>query len=103
MAPPSARADPDDGGRQVICGLSGGRAQRRLYERGRTLRPRSSLGGGLRSNVLAIFMLFGGVFFTVTSVAAWRMGRRVGGMFLAVLAGVDLALAIELLMRYYKK
>jgi mannose/fructose-specific phosphotransferase system component IIA len=48
-------------------------------------------------------MLFGGVFFTVASVAAWRMGRRAGGMFLAVLAGVNLALAIELLMRFYKK
>ena len=52
---------------------------------------------------MAIFMLFGGVFFTVFAVAAWRAGRRVGGIFLAVLAGVDLALAIEFLMRFYDK
>ena len=57
----------------------------------------------MRSNVLAIFMLFGGVFFTVVAVAAWRTGRRVGGMFLAVLAGVDFALAIQFLMRFYNK
>jgi len=48
-------------------------------------------------------MPFGGVFFTVVSVAAWRMGRRVGGLFLAVLAGVNLALAIEVLRRFYER
>lgn len=57
----------------------------------------------MRSNVLAIFMLFGGVFFTVFAVAAWKTGRRVGAMFLAMLAGVDLALAIQFLMRFYVK
>ena len=57
----------------------------------------------MRSNVLAIFMLFGGVFFTVFAVAAWKTGRRVGAMFLAMLAGVDLALAIQFLMRFYAK
>ena len=57
----------------------------------------------MRSNVLAFFMLFGGVFFTVVAVSAWRTGRRVGGMFLAVVAGIDLALAIELLTRFYVK
>jgi len=57
----------------------------------------------VRSNVLAFFMLFGGVFFTVVAVSAWRTGRRVGGMFLAVVAGIDLALAIELLTRFYVK
>ena len=57
----------------------------------------------MRSNVAAIFMLFGATFFTVVAVAAWRTGRRVGGLFLAVLAGINLALAIELLMRFYKK
>ena len=55
----------------------------------------------MRSNVLAFFMLFGGVFFTVVAVSAWRTGRRVGGTFLAVLAGIDLALAIESLTRFY--
>ena len=55
----------------------------------------------MRSNVLAIFMLFGGAFFTVFAVAAWKTGRRVGAMFLAVLAGMDLALAIQFLMRFY--
>jgi hypothetical protein len=48
-------------------------------------------------------MLFGGVFFTVVAVSAWRTGRRVGGTFLAVVAGIDLALAIELLTRFYVK
>ena len=57
----------------------------------------------MRSNVLAIFMLFGGVFFTVFAVAAWKTGRRAGAMFLAVLAGIDIALAIEFLMRFYDK
>ena len=57
----------------------------------------------MRSNVAAIFMLFGATFFTVVAVAAWRMGRRAGGMFLAVLAGINLALAIELLRRFYER
>jgi len=48
-------------------------------------------------------MRFGGFFFTVVAVAAWRTGRRVGGMVLAVLAGINLALAIELLTRFYKR
>jgi hypothetical protein len=52
--------------------------------------------------VLVIFMLFGGVFFTVVSVAAWKTGRRTGAMFLAVLAGLDFALAIQFLLRYFK-
>ena len=56
----------------------------------------------MRSNVLAIFMLFGGVFFTVFAVAAWQTGRRVGALFLAVLAGLDIAMAIEFLRRFYK-
>jgi hypothetical protein len=47
-------------------------------------------------------MLFGGVFFTFFAVAAWRMGKRVGAMFLAVLAGIDIALAIEFLRRFYQ-
>ena len=55
----------------------------------------------MRSNVLAIFMLFGGVFCTVFAVAAWRMGKHVGAMFLAVLGGIDIALAIEFLRRFY--
>jgi hypothetical protein len=56
----------------------------------------------VRSNVLAIFMLFGGVFFTVFAVAAWQTGRRAGAIFLAVLAGLDIAMAIEFLRRFYK-
>ena len=57
----------------------------------------------MRSNVLAIFMLFGGVFFSVVAVSAWRTGRRVGGIFFAVLAGADLAFAIQFLLRFYNK
>ena len=56
----------------------------------------------MRSNVLAIFMLFGGAFFTVFAVAAWQTGRHVGAIFLAVLAGLDIAMAIEFLRRFYK-
>ena len=52
---------------------------------------------------MAIFMLFGGVFFTFFAVAAWKTGRRVGAMFLAVLAGIDIALGIQFLMRFYNK
>jgi hypothetical protein len=82
--------------------LPGGRARQRLYGHGGISRPPSSRGGTVRSNVVAIFMLFGGVFFTVFAVAAWKTGRRVGAMFLAVLAGIDIALAIEFLSRFYK-
>ena len=57
----------------------------------------------MRSNVLAIFMLFGVVFFTVVAVSAWRTGRRVGGIFFAMLAGAGLAFAIKFLMRLYVK
>jgi hypothetical protein len=53
----------------------------------------------LRSNVLAIVMLLGGVYFSFFAVTSWKTGRRVGAMFLAVLAGVDLALAIQFLLR----
>jgi hypothetical protein len=103
LCPRPARDNPDDGRRLVVRGLPGGHAKRRLHPHGRTSRPPSPHGDGLRSNVLAIFMLYGGVFFTVVAVAAWTTGRRVGGMFLAMLAGINVALAIELLMRFFKK
>jgi hypothetical protein len=57
----------------------------------------------LRANVLAIFMLSGGVIFTVLAVAAWKTGKRFGALVLAALAGVDLAMAINLLRRFYEK
>jgi mannose/fructose-specific phosphotransferase system component IIA len=57
----------------------------------------------LTSNVLAIFMLLGGVFFTIFAVAAWKMGRRAGALLLAVLAGINLAMAIEFLRRFYER
>ena len=41
----------------------------------------------MRSNTMAIFVLFGGVFFTV----------------FAVLAGIDIALAVQLQQRFYSK
>ena len=55
----------------------------------------------MRANTMAIFVLFGGVFFTVFSVIAWTTGKRIAAMALAVLAGVDIALAVQLLQRYY--
>jgi len=48
-------------------------------------------------------MLFGGVFFTVFVVGAWKTDRCVGAMFLAVLTGVYIALAIQFLMRFHGK
>jgi Zn-dependent protease with chaperone function len=57
----------------------------------------------MRTNTMAIFVLFGGVFFTVFSVIAWTTGKRVAAMALAILAGVDIALAVQLLQRYYSK
>lgn len=53
----------------------------------------------MRSNLVALFMIAGGVFFTTFSVGAWVMGRRVGGIILAVVAGVDFAFAASLLLR----
>ncbi len=57
----------------------------------------------MTSNVLAIFMLLGGVFFTIFAVAAWTTGRRVGALLLAMLAGINLAMAIEFLRRFYER
>jgi len=57
----------------------------------------------MRSNTTAIFVLFGGVFFTVFAVIAWTTGKRIAAMALAVLAGIDIALAVQLLQRFYSK
>jgi hypothetical protein len=53
----------------------------------------------VRGNVVVLLMLGGGIFFTIFSVTAWTMGRRAGSMLLAVMAGVDFAFAISLLLR----
>lgn len=53
----------------------------------------------VKSNLVVLFMIAGGVFFTTFSVAAWVMGRRVGGILLAVVAGIDFAFAASLLLR----
>ena len=57
----------------------------------------------MRSNTTAIFVLFGGVFFTVFAVIAWTTGKRIAAMALAVLAGIDIALAVQLQQRFYSK
>jgi len=57
----------------------------------------------MKSNTMAIFVLFGGVFFTVFAVLAWTTGKRIAAMALAVLAGIDIALAVQLLQRFYSK
>ena len=43
------------------------------------------------------------MFFTVFAVFAWTTGKRITAMTLAVLAGIDVALAVQLLQRYYSK
>jgi hypothetical protein len=53
----------------------------------------------MMSNVVVVLMITGGVFFTTVSVAAWVMGRRVGSMLMAVVAGIDFAFAASLLLR----
>ena len=53
----------------------------------------------MRGNVIVMLMIGGGIFFTIFSVTAWTMGRRVGSMLLAAVAGIDFAFAISLLTR----
>ena len=50
-------------------------------------------------DLVVLFMLGGGVLFTLFSVVAWTTGRRVGALLLAVVAGVNFAFAIGLLTR----
>lgn len=55
----------------------------------------------MRSGVdLVLWMTIGGgVLFTLFSVGAWVTGRRVAGLLLAAVAGLDFAFAIGLLNR----
>jgi hypothetical protein len=53
----------------------------------------------MRGNVLIILFFFMGISFTIFAVAAWVTGRRIGAMVLAVLAGVDIAFALQALQR----
>ncbi len=50
-------------------------------------------------DLVLLFMIGGGIFFTLLSVVAWTMGRRAGSLMLAAIAGVDFAFAIALLTR----
>jgi hypothetical protein len=50
-------------------------------------------------DLVVLFMLGGGAMFTLLSVAAWVTGRRVAAVFLAVVAGANLAFALGLLDR----
>lgn len=50
-------------------------------------------------NLVVLFMLGGGVMFTLFSVVAWTTGRRAGALVLAVLAGANFAFAVALLTR----
>jgi hypothetical protein len=51
------------------------------------------------SNLVVLFMLGGGVMFTLFSVVAWTTGRRAGALVLAVVAGANFAFAVALLTR----
>ncbi len=51
------------------------------------------------STLVLLFMIGGGVFFTLMSVVAWTSGRRVASLLLAVVAGVDFAFALALVAR----
>ena len=57
--------------------------------------------GRVRSggDLVVLFMLGGGVMFTLFSVVAWTTGRRVGALVLAVIAGANFAFAVGLLTR----
>ena len=51
----------------------------------------------MRAYLPLLFMIVGGVFFTLVSVRAWAVGRRAGAVLFAVLAGADFAFAVALL------
>jgi hypothetical protein len=51
------------------------------------------------ANLVLLFTLVGGIFFTLLSVAAWTGGRRLGSLLFAVVAGADFAFAVALLLR----
>lgn len=51
------------------------------------------------ADLVLLMTIGGGVMFTLFSVVAWVMGRRIGGLLLAALAGLDFAFAIALLNR----
>ena len=55
----------------------------------------------MRSGVdlVAWMTIGGGVMFTLVSVTAWVTGRRLAGVLLAVVAGVNFAFAVGLLNR----
>lgn len=51
----------------------------------------------MRMNPIVVITLFLGIMFGLFSIIAWLQGRRIGGVFLAVLAGIDLAFALTAL------
>ena len=51
------------------------------------------------ANLVLLFTLVGGIFFTLLSVAAWTGGRRLGALLFAVMAGADFAFAVALFVR----
>lgn len=55
----------------------------------------------MRSGLTMVMLLTlgGGVMFTLFSVIAWVRGRRVSGVVLAIVAGLDFAFFIGLLQR----
>jgi hypothetical protein len=50
-------------------------------------------------DLVLLMSIGGGVMFTLFAVVAWLTGRRVGGLVLAAIAGIDIAFAIALLNR----
>jgi hypothetical protein len=57
----------------------------------------------MRSNTLAVFVLLGGAFFSVFAVVAWTTGKWIAAVALAVLAGIDIAIAVQMLHLFYSK
>jgi Na+/H+ antiporter NhaA len=52
-----------------------------------------------RSNILPVLMFFGGLFFTTIAVVMWQRGRRVAALVFAIVAGIDIAMALDLVRR----
>jgi hypothetical protein len=50
-------------------------------------------------DLVVLFMIGGGIMFTLFSVVAWTTGRRAGALVLAVIAGANIAFAVGLLTR----
>ena len=53
----------------------------------------------VRINPVFLITLFFGVWFTALTAVAWTRGRRLAAAFLGLLAAIDLAVALNQLLR----